>query len=154
MSGDAKRKTTVSPSRAASGQAPVPCPQSAVHSQKSTTRSGYSGFGELSGGISEKGHAFGKILVRFFSAWESVIGSEDFYNEKLWMQATMLSSLLFTFPDIRRQAGRREIDSWLRSRKAYWKSWKPHPDAYLGMKGARRLGKAACRRLGFSSAYL
>jgi|GEM_PF-5443555 len=110
-----------------------------------------SGFKALQGSAQDRGRIFGERLARFLEAWEDLIG-EHFRNESVWFQPTMLSALIYSYPDCRWKAANKETDRWLKAQQ--FKNFKPTPETYRGAAGARKLAKVLCRRIGLTPQFI
>ncbi|MDE2037911.1 MAG: DGQHR domain-containing protein [Patescibacteria group bacterium] len=111
-----------------------------------------SGLVTLSGTTQEKGKVLGDRLTSFLSAWGKVLGKERLMDSQIWLQPTMLSALIKTYPDCRWNAGKKDVDSWLKRRGKI--SWIPKPESYRGGSGASTLSKLLCRKIGIKSQYI
>jgi DGQHR domain-containing protein len=111
-----------------------------------------SGFDAINGTASDRGRAFGERIANFLNAWSKILGPESFDDPEHWMSATMISAIIYTYPDCRWNAGRSEVDIWLKRKEHI--SWNPRPETYRGAGGARALAKALVKKLGVRSQFL
>jgi DGQHR domain-containing protein len=110
-----------------------------------------SGFKALSGKAQERGKVFGDRLSEFLFAWAALLG-KDFYDEAIWFSPTMLSSIIYTYPDCRWKAANLSTEKWLNSQTVG--ALKPDPQHYRGAGGARKLAKLLCKKIGLTPQFL